>query len=68
MKHGKQLSALEQAFINEGGLRERMTRARITEKGCNYLPGTWGHPWRLKAFEMYPCLRVLRKAGRTDAL
>lgn len=29
---GKQISALEKAFINEGGLRERMTRARINNR------------------------------------
>lgn len=29
---GKQLAALEKAFINEGGLRERMTRARINKR------------------------------------
>lgn len=29
---GKQLSALERAFINEGGIRERMTRARINNR------------------------------------
>ncbi len=28
----KQLKALETAFINEGGLRERMTKARITQR------------------------------------
>lgn len=29
---GRQLTALEKAFINEGGLRERMTRARISKR------------------------------------
>jgi four helix bundle suffix protein len=29
---GRQLKALEVAFINEGGLRERMTRARINKR------------------------------------
>lgn len=29
---GRQLTALEKAFINEGGLRERMTRARINKR------------------------------------
>ena len=29
---GRQLVALEKAFLNEGGLRERMTRARINKR------------------------------------
>ena len=29
---GKQLVALEKAFINEGGLRERMTKARLNQR------------------------------------
>jgi four helix bundle suffix protein len=29
---GRQLIALEKAFVNEGGLRERMTRARINKR------------------------------------
>ena len=29
---GKQIESLEQAFLNEGGLRERMTRARIERR------------------------------------
>lgn len=29
---GRQLTALEKAFVNEGGLRERMTRARINKR------------------------------------
>jgi four helix bundle suffix protein len=29
---GKQLTALEQAFINEGGLKERMTKARMNKR------------------------------------
>lgn len=29
---GRQLAALEKAFLNEGGLRERMTRARINKR------------------------------------
>lgn len=29
---GKQLKALEIAFINEGGLRERMTKARLKKR------------------------------------
>jgi four helix bundle suffix protein len=29
----RQLTALEQAFLREGGLRERMTRARLLERG-----------------------------------
>ena len=28
----KQIKQLEQAFINEGGLRERMTKARIDKR------------------------------------
>jgi four helix bundle suffix protein len=28
----QQLRQLEQAFMQEGGLRERMTRARLTER------------------------------------
>ena len=28
----QQLRHLEQAFVKEGGLRERMTRARLTER------------------------------------
>jgi four helix bundle suffix protein len=28
----RQLRQLEQAFLNEGGLRERMTRARLDER------------------------------------
>lgn len=31
----RQIKALELAFINEGGLRERMTKARIEEKNKN---------------------------------
>jgi four helix bundle suffix protein len=29
---GRQMGALEKAFINEGGLRERMTKARIEQR------------------------------------
>ena len=29
----RQLRQLEKAFVEEGGLRERMTRARLTERG-----------------------------------
>jgi len=29
---GKQLASLEQSFINEGGLRERMTRSRLEKR------------------------------------
>jgi four helix bundle suffix protein len=29
---GQQIKALEKAFINEGGLRERMTKARIEKR------------------------------------
>ncbi len=29
----RQLRQLEEAFVKEGGLRERMTRARLTERG-----------------------------------
>ena len=29
---GRQLAALEKAFLKEGGLRERMTRARISNR------------------------------------
>ena len=29
----QQLRHLEKAFVEEGGLRERMTRARLTERG-----------------------------------
>ena len=29
----RQLRHLEQAFVKEGGLRERMTRARLQERG-----------------------------------
>jgi four helix bundle suffix protein len=29
----RQLRSLEQAFLKEGGLRERMTRARLKERG-----------------------------------
>ncbi|MFI5202294.1 MAG: four helix bundle suffix domain-containing protein [Candidatus Kapaibacterium sp.] len=28
----RQLRQLEEAFVTEGGLRERMTRARLTER------------------------------------
>jgi len=28
----QQIKALEKAFINEGGLRERMTKARINQR------------------------------------
>jgi four helix bundle suffix protein len=31
----KQIKSLEQAFLNEGGLRERMTKARITRRSNN---------------------------------
>jgi len=31
----QQIKSLEQAFINEGGLRERMTRARINQRNKN---------------------------------
>jgi len=31
----KQLESLEKAFLNEGGLRERMTKARIKERNKN---------------------------------
>jgi four helix bundle suffix protein len=30
---GKQIRSLEEAFVKEGGLRERMTRARLKERG-----------------------------------
>ena len=29
----RQIRQLEEAFVKEGGLRERMTRARLTERG-----------------------------------
>jgi four helix bundle suffix protein len=29
---GRQIEALEKAFIREGGLRERMTKARMEER------------------------------------
>ena len=29
----RQIRHLEQAFVKEGGLRERMTRARLEERG-----------------------------------
>ena len=32
---GKQLRSLELAFVKEGGLRERMTRARLAERAKN---------------------------------
>jgi four helix bundle suffix protein len=31
----KQIKSLEEAFLNEGGLRERMTEARITRRSTN---------------------------------
>lgn len=31
----KQIKSLEEAFLNEGGLRERMTKARITRRSTN---------------------------------
>lgn len=31
----KQIKSLEEAFLNEGGLRERMTKARITRRSNN---------------------------------
>jgi four helix bundle suffix protein len=31
----RQIKQLEQAFLKEGGLRERMTRARLDERGKN---------------------------------
>lgn len=34
----KQLSQLEQAFLREGGLRERMTRARLAARANGYNP------------------------------
>jgi four helix bundle suffix protein len=34
----KQISALEATFIREGGLRERMTQARINHRNKNYKP------------------------------
>ena len=36
----RQLARLEQAFIEEGGLRERMTRARLKERGRSRAGGT----------------------------
>lgn len=35
---GKQLRSLELAFVQEGGLRERMTRARLQERRTSGLP------------------------------
>jgi four helix bundle suffix protein len=44
----QQLRALEKAFVEEGGLRERMTRARLQERGrqaaSDAKPPTRGQP------------------------
>jgi four helix bundle suffix protein len=37
----QQIRSLEEAFVQEGGLRERMTRARLAERAKNHPPSGW---------------------------
>jgi four helix bundle suffix protein len=40
----RQIRQLEKAFLEEGGLRERMTRARLQERGRGQMPRTKDGP------------------------